>query len=164
MAAAWGRLTGRPAVCVFTKGPGHTNCITGLASSYLAESPMVSISGSSEFSLLDMGNIQEIDQISIVRPVTKWAKLITDPKRIPEYVARAFSETTASKPGPVHLSIPSDIMKEKVEETELCFQRPQGAGKPPQAVPDPGLIREAVSLLAGASRPVVIAGGPSRCG
>src|SRR3712207_1811890 len=71
MADAWGRLTGRPGVCLVTAGPGHTNALTGLATALLAESPMLLLSGGSVLAQAGRGGFQEMDQVAAARPLCK---------------------------------------------------------------------------------------------
>ncbi|MFQ6040909.1 MAG: thiamine pyrophosphate-binding protein [Candidatus Poribacteria bacterium] len=158
MADAWGRLTRRPGVCVVTSGPGHTNALTGLATAYLAHSPMILISGHCYLEDIEKDAFQEIDQVGMAAPVTKWSKLTLDVKRIPEYVATAFRQAMSGKPGPVHLSIPRDIMEGKAEESEVTFAPPSKYRSQARIRGDSALIESAVRLLAQAERPAVIAG------
>ena len=158
MADAWGRLTGQPGVCAVTSGPGHTNALTGLATAYLAHSPMILISGHCYLEDIEKDAFQEIDQVGMAAPVTKWSKLVTDVKRVPDYVATAFRQATSGKPGPVHLSIPRDIMEGKVEESEVKFVPSAKYRSQARIRGDAELIRNAVYLLAKAKKPAVIAG------
>ena len=89
MADAWGRITGQPGVSIYTT-PGLANAVPGLAAALHSESPVLSISGSAALSELGRGAMQEIDQIGMVRPVTKGAWMVTDPRRIPDMVAHAL--------------------------------------------------------------------------
>jgi len=159
MADAWGRLTRQPGICVVTSGPGHTNALTGLATAYLAHSPMMLISGHCYLEDIEKDAFQEIDQVSMAAPVTKWSKMAPDVKRIPEYVATAFRQATSGKPGPVHLSIPRDIMEGKVDESEVSSVQPAGYRSTARIRGDYELIRKGVKLLSQAEKPVVIAGG-----
>ncbi|HIE28445.1 TPA: thiamine pyrophosphate-binding protein [Candidatus Poribacteria bacterium] len=159
MADAWGRLTRQPGICVVTSGPGHTNALTGLATAYLAHSPMILISGHCYLEDIEKDAFQEIDQVGMAAPVTKWSKLTLDVKRVPEYVATAFRQATSGKPGPVHLSIPRDIMEGKAEESAVTFVPPLKYRSQARIRGDSELIESAVRLLAQAERPAVIAGG-----
>lgn len=158
MADASGRITGKPGVCVFTQGPGQTNSITALTTAYLAQSPIISISGNSSSQQFDTGVIQEIDQIGLVRPVTKWSRLVTNASRIPEYIASAFRHCLSGKPGPVHLSIPIDVLSTKLEEEGVTFENPLNYRIETRMEGDPEKIRAAIKLLQAAQRPVIIAG------
>lgn len=155
MADAWARVTGKPGVSVVTGGPGHTNSITGLATAWLASSPLIAISGQYDTSLKDRGALQEMDQVAVVEPVTKWSRLVTDPARLPEYIALAWKEATTGRPGPVHLSVPVNVAAAEQEEGQVCFPPPASRLA---AGGEPKLIEQAIDRLARAERPCVIAG------
>src|SRR5580700_797178 len=98
-ADAWARLHRRPAISLVTGGPGHTNSLTGIATANLAGSPLIAISGSRASTLADRGGFQDIDQISITRPVVKWAAQPPGPGQIPFYLMRAYAEATSGRKG-----------------------------------------------------------------
>jgi thiamine pyrophosphate-dependent acetolactate synthase large subunit-like protein len=155
-AHAWTRVMRRPAVAMGCSGPGATNLLTGVANAFTDCAPMVAIGGSSPRVFLGMEAFQEIDQVAVFKPVTKFAARIYDAKRIPDVVATALREATTGRPGPVYLDLPGDILGEKVEEEAVTYPKPW---KPaPRTLGDPAAVREAIALLARAERPVVIAG------
>src|SRR3990167_8130891 len=155
-AHAWTRVTRRPGVCMGCSGPGTTNLVTGGANAFADAAPVVAIGGSSPRVFLGMEAFQEIDQVAIMRPVTKWAERIYDARRIHE-LATAFRQATTGRPGPVSLALRGDTLGEKVE-AESVVQPP--AWRPaPRTLGDPGAVREAVALLARAEGPVVPARG-----
>jgi len=156
MAEAWARATGKPGVFAVTGGPGHTNAVTGLASAFLQGCPVLAISGAPESFLKDRGAFQDLDQLSLVRPITKWAAVVTDARQIPEYLATAFREALSGRPGPVHLTIPIDILSRDTVPAPL----PPAEGGVPQASlqPEPDLVGKAMTLLREAERPILIAG------
>lgn len=156
MAEAWTRATRRPGVFVVTGGPGHTNALTGLASAFLQGVPVVGISGAPESFHQGRGAFQELDQLSLVTPITKWAAVVTDPKRIPEHVTTAFRQATSGRPGPVHLTLPVDILSREAGDPPLPPR--EGEISPPGEPPAAELIDKALHLLRQAERPVVIAG------
>jgi acetolactate synthase-1/2/3 large subunit len=137
-------------------GPGTTNLLTGVANAFTDAAPLVAIGGSSPRVFLGMEAFQEIDQVAVFRPVTKWAERIYDARRIPDVVATAFRQATTGRPGPVYLDLPGDVLGEKVEEESIVY--PAAWRPAPRTLGDPGAIREAIALLAKAERPVVIAG------
>ena len=155
-AHAWTRVTRRPGVCMGCSGPGATNLLTGVANAFTDAAPLVAIGGSSPRVFLGMEAFQEIDQVAVFRPVTKWAERIYDARRIPDVVATAFRQATTGRPGPVYLDLPGDVLGEKVEEESIVY--PAAWRPAPRTLGDPGAIREAIALLAKAERPVVIAG------
>lgn len=155
MADAWGRLTRRPGVCAVTVGPGVMNATVGLMSASLFGSPLLLIAGRANTGRWDMGAVQEVDQISVVRPLVKWAATVIDPARIPEYVSAAFRHAMHGRPGPVFLEFPADVLARQVEAGAAS-----PALEPPQPRPtgDAVSIERAASLLRDARRPLIIAG------
>ncbi len=156
MAHAWGRLKQRPGVCMGCSGPGATNLVTGVANAWADAAPLVAIGGSSPNINQDMDAFQEIDQVGVFRPITKWAQRVLDARRIPELVATAFRQATTGKPGPVYLDLPGDVLGQPVEESRLAWP---ARNKPaPRSLGDPGAVTEAIALLARSSRPLIIGG------
>jgi thiamine pyrophosphate-dependent acetolactate synthase large subunit-like protein len=155
-AHAWTRITRRPGVCMGCSGPGTTNLVTGVANAFTDCAPLVAIGGSSPRVYLGMEAFQEIDQVAIMKPITKRAERIYDARRIPDVVATAFREATAGRPGPVYLDLPGDVLGEKIEEESVVYAGPWRPA--PRTLGDPAAIREAIALLARAERPVVLAG------
>ena len=153
-ADAWARLMRRPAVSLVTGGPGHTNSLTGIATANLAGSPLIAVSGSRASTLGDRGGFQDIDQVSLARPVVKWAAQPPTAARIPFYLARAYSEANSGRRGAVHLTIPTDLFTSSTDEVP-AVEAPPG---PPAPSPDAADVDRAVQLLRAAERPVVIAG------
>jgi acetolactate synthase-1/2/3 large subunit len=155
-AHAWTRLSRRPGVCMGASGPGTTNLLTGVANAWADACPLVAVGGSSPRVQFGMEAFQEMDQVAVFRPVTKWAERVYDTRRIPEMVDMAFRQATAGRPGPVYLDLPGDVVHEKIEESSLTYP---GPWKPsPRSLGDPAAIREAIALLARAERPLIIAG------
>jgi thiamine pyrophosphate-dependent acetolactate synthase large subunit-like protein len=155
-AHAWGRVMRRPAVAMGCSGPGATNLLTGVANAFTDAAPLVAIGGASPRVYLGMEAFQEIDQLAVFRPVTKWADRIYDARRIPEIVATAFRQAMTGRLGPVYLDLPGDILGEKVDEDKVVWPP---AWKPlPRPLGDHGAVREAIALLARAERPVILGG------
>jgi thiamine pyrophosphate-dependent acetolactate synthase large subunit-like protein len=155
-AHAWTRVMRRPAVCMGASGPGATNLLTGVANAFTDAAPLVAIGGASPRVSLGMEAFQEIDQLAVFRPVTKWADRIYDARRIPEIVATAFRQAMTGRPGPVYLDLPGDVLGEKVDDDKVVWS---SAWKPlPRPLGDPTAVREAVALLARAQRPVIVGG------
>src|SRR5947209_14630301 len=109
-ADAYARATRRPALSLVTGGPGHTNSLTGLATAYLAASPVIAVSGSRPNSSAERQAFQDIDQIGMAKPVAKWAAQPYSASQIPFFLSRAYAEATAGRMGPVHLTIPVDVI------------------------------------------------------
>ena len=155
MADAWARVTGTPGVSVVTGGPGHTNSLTGIATAWIAGSPLLAISGQYESTLRERGALQEMDQIGMVAGVTKWSRLVTEPTRLSAYVTHALRIAVDGRPGPVHLSIPVDALSAEVETSANPMAEP--VRPTPPAAPD-SAVRATLDRLRAAKRPVVIAG------
>lgn len=162
LADGYARITGLPAVAMFTGGPGFANAISGLPTIYTSESPVIFVAGAAEFPEKGMATFQEIDQVSMAAPVTKGSWLIHDRRRIPEFVATAFRTAMSGRPGPVHLTLPIDIQEQAISEEELPPYLPREYRNMGRAQGDPRLIQEAATLLSGAQRPVIIVGNPAR--
>ena len=156
MAHAWTRLMRKPGVCMASSGPGTINMLTGVANAFIDASPLIAIGGSSPRVSLGMEAFQEIDQVSMFRPATKWAERIYDARRIPELVETAFRHATTGRPGPVYLDLPGDVLGEAVDESKLTFPGP--ARPMPRSLGDPAAVKEAVALLAKAERPLILGG------
>jgi acetolactate synthase-1/2/3 large subunit len=155
-AHAWTRVTRRPGVCMGASGPGATNLLTGVANAFTDAAPLVAIGGASPRVQFGMEAFQEIDQLAVFRPVTKWAERILDARRVPEIVATAFRQAMTGRPGPVYLDLPGDILGEKVDEDKVWW--PPAWRTLPRPLGDPAAVREAIALLARAERPVILGG------
>jgi acetolactate synthase I/II/III large subunit len=157
MAEAQGKLTGRPGICFVTRGPGATNASIGLHTAFQDSTPMVLFVGDVASDARDREAFQEVDYASFFGPSTrgmaKRVERIDDARRIPEYVARAFSTAMNGRPGPVVLVLPEDMLTQAVEA------EPLPRVEPVQAWSDPGALRSLRALLLQAERPLVIAGG-----
>jgi acetolactate synthase-1/2/3 large subunit len=110
MADAWGRLTGEPGVALVTGGPGHANAVGALYTALASESPLVLISGHAPLAELGQGAFQEMDQAAMAAPVTKASWLARSAATLADDVVRAWREAKSGTPGPVHLSIPNDVL------------------------------------------------------
>ena len=155
-AEGWSRATRKCGVAVVTAGPGVTDVVTAVANAYQNRSPMLVIGGRSPLADFEKGALQEMDQVELLRPVTKWARCLYDTTRIPEYMAMAFRHALSGPYGPVFLEIPSDILFRRVEENEVTFPasyRPKG-----RVQADASVVRQAAQLLASAQQPLVMAG------
>ena len=155
MADLHGRMTGRLGVVLVSSGPGHTNALTGLANSAWDGGPMLLISGCSDSTTRGKGHFQELDQVEMASPVCKHAALVSSAEALKSETHNALTEALAPRPGPVHLTIPVDILESTVDDrrrnrTPLSVMR-RGSG-------DEDVIAEAVEMMEGAARPVIITG------
>jgi len=153
------RITRKPAVCLV--GPeGFANAVPAIMEAWGERSPVIFITGSSTLKRQGAGGFKEIDDVAIAGPLTKYSASITDGTRIGEFVDRAWKIATSGYPGPVHLSLPVDIMFSSVDEDAGRDERPfSRAGRPvPRAWPDPRDLDPLMKRLAGARRPILIGG------
>src|SRR5919109_1241314 len=153
-AEAWGRLRRACGVAVVTPGPGVTGKIPAVANSFVAQTPLLVIGGARPLGQAERGALQDLDQLSLFRPVTKWAGVCTDTERIPELVATAFRHALAPPRGPAYLELPMDVLfAEAPAEVDVRPSR-----SPARAFGDPREVMKAAELLTNAERPAVVAG------
>ena len=156
MAATYGRLTGKAGVCLSTLGPGALNLMTGIAYAQLGGMPLIAITGQKGVRENWQAKIQLIDAVSIMKPITKLAHSIIQPRNIPAIVKESFKVAEAERPGAVHIELPEDIAGEDVHEQ---FSNALGYEKVRRPAPDEKAIDRAVELLMAAKRPIIIVSG-----
>ena len=156
MAHAWSIYQNQPGVCLVTAGPGFTNALTGIANAYLDNAPLVVLSGRHPLRDDLTGALQEMNQIDMVRPVTKWCGTCYDIKRIPEYLSIAFRQATLGRPGPVFLELPPDILSVAVEESSIRF--PAKKTHHTMCQPHESELARAADLINDAKKPLFIGG------
>jgi acetolactate synthase-1/2/3 large subunit len=155
MAATYGRLTGKPGVCMATLGPGATNLVTGAAYAQLGAFPMMMITGQKPIKASKQGQFQILDVVEMMRPITKYTKQIVNVNLIPSIVREAFRQAQEERPGAVHLELPEDIAREQVDEkTTPVF--PLAHTHRPCA--DEKVIQEAVEMIQTAQSPLLLIG------
>ena len=155
-AEAWSRLTGIPGVAVVTAGPGVTDAITGVATAFRNQTPMLLIGGQAPRSQILRGGLQELDHVSLMKPITKLSTSIFDTERIPELINMALREAFSGRPGPSFLEIPMDVLDNAVDLNNVSF--PVYCRSEGRSQGDPALIEQAAALLERAARPAIIAG------
>ena len=159
MADGYARTTGKPGVALVVPGPGALNATAGLGTAYATSSPVLLVSGQIESYNLgkNRGALHEIgEQLDVFKHLTKWCGRSETVNEIPAMVGNAFREMSSGRPRPVEIEIPWDVLP-MTDQVEL--PEPEGPGR---QQPEPALIREAAQLLAGASRPLIWAGGGTR--
>jgi acetolactate synthase-1/2/3 large subunit len=153
-AEAWGRVRRSAGVALVTAGPGVTGTVTAVANCHAAQTPLVVLGGARPLSQSEWGSLQELDQLSLLKPITKWSATCPSASRIPEHVAIAFRHALAPPRGPVYLELPADILFE-----DASAERTPGPSRSsPRAFGDPRELTKAAELLNDAERPVVVAG------
>jgi acetolactate synthase-1/2/3 large subunit len=160
MAATYGRLTGKPGVCLSTLGPGATNLVTGAAYALLGGVPMLMITGQKPILQRCQARFQIIDAVGMMEPLTKQARQIVDASHIATMVRDAFRIAQEERPGPVHLELPEDIAAQKVERAEPVAVTPYHHA----VAPDATIIAAAEALSAATHPLVMIGGGANRPG
>ncbi|EKP95331.1 acetolactate synthase, large subunit [Thermaerobacter subterraneus DSM 13965] len=178
-ADGYARASGRVGVCIATSGPGATNLITGLATSYLDSVPVVAVTGNVGRAFLGTDAFQEADTFGVSMPVTKHNYLVLDPEELPAVLREAFAVAASGRPGPVLVDIPKDVFTATISprawdrplrRSVSCFghsaadsgtglARPTPPGRWHPRPHDAERLEEAARLIARARRPVLYAGG-----
>ena len=152
MAEAYGKLTGRPGVCMVTRGPGATHASVGVHTAFQDSTPMLLLVGQVARGTIGREGFQEVDYRAAFGPIAKWATQVDDAARLPEILARAFWVACSGRPGPVVIALPEDVLSEQVDVPD-AVRAPVASAAP--AAEDVARLGE---LLAGAQRPLVIVG------
>jgi thiamine pyrophosphate-dependent acetolactate synthase large subunit-like protein len=155
-AHAYSRVSGKPGVCFAASGPGATNLITGVGNAFLDACPVVALGGASAVSQAGMLAFQEMDQVGMFKPITKYAEKVIDVRRIPEIINKAFRIATSGTPGPVYVDLPGDVLYRRVEDNEVMFPKRPHAG--PRVSGDPEMVKRAIAMLKQAKRPLILTG------
>ena len=152
MADAYARITGEVGVALVTGGPGHANALGALYTAAMAEAPVLLLSGHAPLNELGQGAFQEMRQAELAAPLTKASRVVMRPATLAAEIARAIAEATSGRPGPVHLSLPTDVLEAQVEAVSNATT--------PRHVPAVNMARIA-ARLAQAHRPLVLCGPAS---
>ena len=155
MADAYARVTGGIGVCLAQGGPGVSNLVTGMALAKLAYSPVIAVGGATMTSHEQRDAFQEIDQLNLLRPVSKQVLRIGRADRAAELTRHAIRTALSGRPGPVFLEVPRDILSQEVEYVPEVASRYRAAMPPG---PDTGAVEAAMRLLASAKSPLIVAG------
>lgn len=157
MAEADGKLTGKPGIAFVTRGPGATNACVGVHVALQDSTPMILFIGDVARGDRDREGFQEVDFAAMFGPLAKWVARIDDVRRIPEYLARAYSTAMHGRPGPVVLVLPEDMLRDEAEAVD----------RPPVArfaqATDPLAVATLMEALGEACAPVAIVGGAGWC-
>lgn len=154
MAAAWGKLTGEPGICMVTRGPGATNASIGVHTAMQDSTPMIIFVGQIGTFMRGREAFQELDYKAVFGTMAKWAVEIDDIDRIPEIVARAWKTATTGRPGPVVVALPEDMLSSRTDTAPLT-----GRAHYPESVPAPDAVAQARAILEQAERPLILYGG-----
>jgi len=152
MADVYGRLTGKPGVCLSTLGPGATNLVTGVADANMDNAPLVAIAGQAATTRMHKESHQVVDLVSMFKPITKYATQVLEPETIPEVVRKAFKLAQAEKPGATFIDLPENITEMDTDELPL----PTSTNRLTFA--DRKLIQQAGELVKNAKNPLLLVG------
>ena len=153
MADGWGRLTETPGVALVTAGPGHCNALSALYTARMAESPLLLLSGHCPLAQIGKGAFQEMDQVAMAAPVTKASRLARDSAFLGADIAGALALSRSGRPGPVHISLPSDVL-----EAAVAAESPPAPAAASPLPLDAALVDEILDLLGRARRPLILCG------
>ncbi|MGH7041548.1 MAG: thiamine pyrophosphate-binding protein, partial [Acetobacteraceae bacterium] len=157
MADAWGRLAGTPGIAMVTGGPGHANAAAALFTARGQESPLVLLSGHTATHELGRGGFQELRQAEMAAPVAKASWTARATETLGQDIATAWRTAVSGRPGPVHLSLPSDLLDRVVAANAVAWPARDAFTAPPVGLADPAATA-VLELIAGARRPLLIAG------
>jgi acetolactate synthase-1/2/3 large subunit len=158
MADAVGRLTRRIGVAATSAGVAHINALTGVGNAFFDGSPMLLITGATDSATSGRGHFQDMDTVAISRPLCKFVQWVDRPGRIALAVQESFSAALSGRPGPVHLTIPMDVLKCEVADLRLAEGKPRPIIYRCRAAADLLAIKEAANLIQKSERPIIIAG------
>ena len=154
MAAAYGKLTGDPGICMVTRGPGATNASIGVHTAMQDSAPMILLVGQVGTDMKGREAFQEVDYKAVFGTLAKWAVEIDQVERIPEIISRAWLTAISGRPGPVVIALPEDMLTSLTEAEPL-----KGPLSIEEPLPSPASVDKSRSLLAGAKRPLILYGG-----
>ena len=152
MADVYGRLTQKVGICLSTLGPGATNLTTGVANANMDRSPLLAITGQTGTDVLHKESHQNMDVVTMFKPITKWSWSISNPDSIPEIIRRAFKISSAEKSGAVHLVLPQDIAKKHSEIKPITTQELS------RSRPNDELVKKGAKMILEAKRPLILVG------
>jgi acetolactate synthase-1/2/3 large subunit len=158
MADAVGRLTRRVGVAAASAGVAHINALTGVCNAWFDGAPMLLITGATDSATVGRGHFQDMDTVGISRPLCKFAQWVDRAERIPLAVQEAFSAALSGRPGPVHLTISLDVLRNEAPDPGTSRLTPKPTIYGCRAAADPAAVKEAARLIRRSSRPMIIAG------
>jgi len=152
MADVYGRLTGKAGLCLGTLGPGATNLVTGVADANMDRAPLICLIGQADTGRLHKESHQNMDSVSMFKPITKWAQTIHHPDNIPEIIRKAFKVAETEKPGAVLIELPEDLAHANAKGSPI---KPQVSRRPGA---DHKAVAQAVDVIMKAKNPLILAG------
>ena len=157
-ADGYARQTGRLGCVVTTAGPGCTNAVTGIATAFRSESPVLHIGGQGALSQHKMGSLQDLPHVDMMSPITKFAATVPATERVADMVSMAAREAFSGAPGPVYLEIPRDVLDREVDLTKAVVPQPGHYRASTRSLGDVRDIERLADLLVNAERPAILYG------
>lgn len=157
-ADGYSRQTGRLGCVVTTAGPGCTNAVTGIATAFRSESPVLHIGGQSALSQWKMGGLQDLAHVDLMRPITKFASTVMSTERVADMVAMAARECFAGAYGPSYLEIPRDVLDREIDRDRAVVPKPYCYRASTKSAGDPREVEKLADLLVNAERPAILFG------
>jgi acetolactate synthase I/II/III large subunit len=157
-ADGYARQTGRLGCVVTTAGPGCTNAVTGIATAFRSESPVLHIGGQAAQTQHRMGGLQDLPHVDLMRPITKFASSVMSTERVADMVAMAARECFAGATGPAYLEIPRDVLDREVPANSAVIPTPGRYRASTDSIGDPNDIEKLADLLVNAERPAILLG------
>jgi acetolactate synthase-1/2/3 large subunit len=157
-ADGYARQTGKLGCVVTTAGPGCTNAVTGIATAFRSESPVLHIGGQGALTQHKMGSLQDLPHVDLMTPITKFAATVPSTERVADMVSMAAREAFNGAPGPVYLEIPRDVLDREVEISKAIVPKPGHYRASTRSLGDPRDIEKLADLLVNSERPAILYG------
>jgi len=157
-ADGYARQTGRLGCVVTTAGPGCTNAVTGIATAFRSESPILHIGGQGALTQHKMGSLQDLPHVDLMTPITKFAAQVPNTERVADMVSMAAREAFNGAPGPCYLEIPRDVLDREVDATKAVVPKPGHYRASTRSIGDPRDIERLADVLVDSERPAILYG------
>src|ERR1700693_1158196 len=157
-ADGYARQTGKLGCVVTTAGPGCTNAVTGIATAFRSESPILHIGGQGALTQHKMGSLQDLPHVELMTPITKFAATVPSTERVADMIAMAAREAFNGATGPVYLEIPRDVLDREVDLTKAVIPKPGHYRASTKSVGDPRDIEKLADMLVNSERPAILYG------
>jgi acetolactate synthase-1/2/3 large subunit len=157
-ADGYARQTGRLGCVVTTAGPGCTNAVTGIATAFRSESPVLHIGGQSALAQWKMGGLQDLPHVDLMRPITKFASTVMSTERVADMISMAARECFAGAYGPVYLEIPRDVLDREIDRAKARIPQPGCYRASTKSIGDPREVERLADILVNAERPAILYG------
>lgn len=157
-ADGYARQTGKLGCVVTTAGPGCTNAVTGIATAFRSESPVLHIGGQGALTQHKMGSLQDLPHVDMMSPITKFAATVPSTERVADMISMAAREAFSGAPGPVYLEIPRDVLDREVDVTKAIVPKPGHYRASTRSIGDPRDIEKLADILVNSERPAILYG------